>query len=362
MKTKKILEVCLSPSLGGLEMFVASCYEYFSQHANCYIAVEEGSKLDCFLEIDECFYIKRNKLFPIIPALKLARYIDQYAIDIIHFHWNRDSITVVLAKLLSKRKPKIIQSRHMGMTRFKDDIFHRFIYKNIDMIHAVTKEVAMQLKKFIPQDIIPNIQTVYLGVKSKEPNEQKIRLLRNKYKLENEFVIGIVGRIEESKGQYKVIEALGMLKDIDAKLFVVGAPMHDDYLKKLHSKVHSLGLDEKVIFTGFTKDVIEYMALFDINILATDHETFGLVVIEAMLLGTPVIATAKGGPLEIIEEGMDGLLFDGSSSDLAEKISLLYEDKTLYKKIQEQGIRKVKNKFNKSKQLKELYNAITQVY
>jgi len=292
------------------------------------------------------------------PALALAKYIDKNDIDILHFHWNKDSITAVLVKVLSKKKPKLVQSRHMGMTRFKDDIFHRWIYKNIDMIHAVTKEVKGQLENFIPQDVRPPIEVVYLGVDEKKVDNAVVAQLKQKYKLDGCFVLGIVGRIEKPKGQYKLIEALYRLQNKKIKLLIVGAAMQEAYLEELKARVKELDLEEQVIFTGFTKNVAEYMQLFDVNVLATEHETFGLVVIEAMAEGIAVIATAKGGPLEIIDDGVDGVLFDGSSEDLSKKIELLYNDVALREQLVQKAKVKVKEKFDKQKQLNKLYQII----
>ena len=359
MKNKNILELCLAHGLGGLEMFVASCYENFSMKTTCKVAIVKDSKLDNYLGDIEKFYIKRNKLFPLLPALKLAKYIDANEIDIIHFHWTKDIITAVLAKILSKRKPKLVQSRHMRMTRFKEDFYHKWLYKNIDIVHAVTEQVKEQLQKFIPQDVRPKIAMVYLGVKASTVDEEKVASLKKQYDIKNEFIVGMVGRIEEGKGQYKVIEALDILKDLDVKVFIVGSAMDEIYLKNLKRKISDLGLSKKVIFTGFTKDVDEYMQLFDVNILATENETFGLVVIEAMINKIPMIATAKGGPLEIIEDGVDGMLFDGSSDDLAQKIALLYNDTQIKNKISNAGYVKAKEKFDWTKQIDKLYKVMT---
>ena len=361
MANKKILEFCLAHGLGGLEMFVANCYEDFSHKTSCEVIVQKDSKLDKYLENGKKFYMKRSKFFPLLPALKLARYIDAHAIDIIHFHWNKDSITVVLAKVLSKRKPKIVQSRHMGMTRFKNDIFHRFIYKNIDMIHAVTDEVKKQLERFIPQEVRPKVQRIYLGVEENKIDKERVEILRKEYGLAESFVVGIVGRIEKGKGQYKVLEAVSMLKEMDVKVVVVGSFMSEGYERELRKLTQDLGIASKVIFTGFTKEVHEHIKLFDVNVLATENETFGLVVIEAMINQVPMIATNRGGPLEIIDDGVDGLLFDGTSEDLAQKIELYYKDKTLVEKIQKNALKKVQEKFNKTKQLGKLYESITKI-
>ena len=358
MKNSNVLELCLAHGLGGLEMFVASCYEEFSQKTTCKVVVAPDTKLDNYLMVADKFHIKRNKLFPFFPAWKLARYIDEQEIDIVHFHWTKDMLTAVLAKLFSKRKPRLVQSRHMRMTRFKNDFYHKWLYKNIDMMHAVTQDVANQLKKFIPFRVRPQIEMIYLGVKVPKIESAKVAELKNRYGLTDKFVVGIVGRIEEGKGQYKVLEALEKLKNANIKAVIVGAFMNDIYKKELQLLLEELGIKEQVIFTGFTKDVNEHMQLFDVNILATENETFGLVVIEAMANKVPIIATNRGGPTEIIEDGIDGMLFDGSSDDLAQKIDMLYKSQKLKEALIERAFLKVTKQFDYTKQLEKLYKSI----
>lgn len=293
-----------------------------------------------------------------IPALKLAKFIDNNSIDIIHFHWTRDIATVVFAKLFSKKKPQIIQSRHMRITRFKDDFYHKWLYKNINTIHAVTNQLKEQLERFIPLSVRPKIQHIYLGVKETKIDDKLVDNLRTKYKLEDSFVVGIVGRIEEGKGQYIVIDAMKKLKDSNIKILIVGNTMDEEYLNTLKAKVSDMGLDDKVIFTGFTNNVDEHIKLCDVTVLATPMETFGLVVIESMINKVCVIATNKGGPLEIIDDKIDGLLFERSSDDLSKKINSLYLDPSYKEKLSSNAYEKAKVKFNSEKQNRELYKIV----
>ena len=359
MKNKNILEFCLSPALGGLELCVKDSYEYFKTQTTTYICLEPNKLLDKAIESDNKFLLKRNKFFPILPALKLAKFIDKKDIDIIHFHWTRDIATVVLAKVLSKKKPKIIQSRHMRMTRFKDDFYHKWLYKNIDMMHAVTKEVQKQLIKFIPKEIRPKIEMVYLGVDKPKINEEIVQDLKRKYNLKDEFVVGIVGRIEEGKGQHLIIEAISKLKDLDIKALIVGSTMNDKYLQNIKQMCRDFDIEDRIIFTGFTKDVNEHMQLCDVMVLATVEETFGLVVIEAMANKKCVLAVNKGGPLEIIKDGVDGILFQRDSEELRKKIEIIYENKDLKNNIILNAEKKVKNYFDKDMQLDKMYKVIT---
>jgi len=360
MSQKNILELCLSPDLGGLEIFMFNCYENFKEKTNCYVMVAPHKKLDSFIENEEKFHLKRNKFFPLLPAWKLAKFIDEHEIDMLHFHWTRDIATVVLAKTLSKRKPKLMQTRNMTMTRFKDDVYHKWLYRNIDVMQAVTYQVKEQLEKFIPKDVRPQVEVVYMGTKEQEIDADKTEELKKRYALAESFVVGIVGRIEELKGQYLVLEALAKLKDLDVKALIVGHTMDEAYLESLKQKVKDLGIEEQVVFTGFTREVDAHMQLFDVNILATPKETFGLVVIEAMMNKVTMIATNKGGPLEIIDDGENGLLFDRTSEDLALKIKMLYRDKSLNEKLALAGYAKAKEMFDADVQLEKLLEIINE--
>ena len=340
--------------MGGLELFVHNCFTNFKKDGVCKIAVAPDKKLDAYFEDNDKFLLKRDKFFPFIPALKLAKYIDAHNIDVLHFHWTRDIAFVVMASIFCKRDVKVVQSRHMTMTRFKDDFYHKWLYKHIDAIHAVTYQVKEQLQRFIPSDIRPDIEVVYPGIDEVKVDAKKVDALKSKYKKDGSFIVGIVGRIEEAKGQYIVIEALHKLKHLNIKLLIVGHSMDEAYLKELHKKVDALNLNDKVVFVGFSKDVDEYMSLCDCMVLATTKETFGLVVIEAMANKSSIIATNSGGPLEIIEDGVDGLFFDRSSDDLALKIEMLYKDEKLKNSLADAGYKKVKNSFDNKKQMQKL--------
>ena len=80
---------------------------------------------------------------------------------------------VVLGKILSKWKPKIMQTRNITMTRFKDDFYREWLYKNINTMHAVTNQVKEQIQKFVPKDICPNVEMVYMGTDANNINKKQ---------------------------------------------------------------------------------------------------------------------------------------------------------------------------------------------
>ena len=359
----KICELCLSPDLGGLELYMMRASHYLGEE--CVSVLNENGKLKGYFENSEYRYFslkRRNVLLSWLGARQLARIIDEEAIDVLHLHWTKDLPLAIMAKLLSKRHPKVIQSRHMTMTRFKDDFYHRFLYKNMEMILAVTQQVKEQIEKFIPSEIRPKTEVLYIGAQqpmiiSKE--EKKSR--REQLGLNESFSIGIVGRIEPAKGQYVVIDAIEKLRvqGIDAKGLIVGHTMSEAYLKTLQEDIVNRKLEQQILFTGFTREAQILMQLCDVIVLATENETFGLVLIEAMMCGVCVVASDRGGPLEIIDNGINGLLFKTfDSDDLAKKLTLLYSDGVLREKYALAGKKKALDAFENEKQFKELKIAL----
>jgi len=360
--SKKILELCMSPDLGGLELYFLRLSEYLQKEGEVFAIVNEKGKLVERVKNTQLPYkgYKRAKgLSTFLLAKKIARLVDEEQIDLIHIHWSKDILLAVLVKLLSKHPLKLVQTRHMRITRFKDDFYHRFIYKNVDAIIGVTKQVKEQLEKFIPSDIAPKIETIYIGAAEVSLlGEQKREELRQEYGLDDAFTLGIVGRIEEAKGQKVLIDGLSILEKQsfkDIKLLIVGHTMDEAYLKSLQEYVKSLGLESSVIFTGFSSEVQNLMQICDLIVLATENETFGLVLIEAMQAGIAVLGSDKGGPLEIIEDGKSGLLFESLNSvDLAQKITTLYKSPQMREEMALLGQQRAKDLFDDTKQFEEV--------
>lgn len=119
-----------------------------------------------------------------------------------------------------------------------------------------------------------------------------------------------VGHIQPRKRQEDAIKALGRLTDEipDLSLLIVGAPSDPDYYQELQHLTGVLGLEPKVHFLGVRSDVLALMKTSSALILCSDSEAFGWVILEAMSVGLPVVASDSGGPGEIITNGLTGSL------------------------------------------------------
>jgi glycosyltransferase involved in cell wall biosynthesis len=121
-------------------------------------------------------------------------------------------------------------------------------------------------------------------------------------------VIVAAGRLAESKNYPLLIEALALLRSrVPARLFILGQGDEDRAIRAL---VAARGLGDAVVLCGFQKNPWKYIARADVFALTSRYEGFGNVLIEAMACGVPVVATRSSGTIDIVRDGVDGLLVD----------------------------------------------------
>ncbi|MCI9016689.1 MAG: glycosyltransferase family 4 protein [Clostridia bacterium] len=174
---------------------------------------------------------------------------------------------------------------------------------------------------------------------------------RRQYARDNEKIILFMGRLVYEKGIQHLIAAMPkILKGYnDAKLIVAGK---GGMLEELKSQVNTMGIGHKVYFTGYMeqKQVCKMYKCADVSVFPSTYEPFGIVTLEAMLAGTPVVVSDIGGLNEIIEHGIDGMKsYVGNSNSLADSILELLYNPQLCNNIVKKAKLKVKEQYNWSK-------------
>jgi glycosyltransferase involved in cell wall biosynthesis len=159
--------------------------------------------------------------------------------------------------------------------------------------------------------------------------------------------VGIVGRITPWKGQHVFLEAFARaFPGPGVRAAVIGSATfgEDAYERGLRAKVRALGIEDRVDFTGFADDVGAELGRLDLLVHASVlPEPFGLVVIEGMAAGVPVLAADAGGPAEHIEDGREGLLFPpGDVGALARVMERAAGDHELRVRLSVAGRRKAR--------------------
>ncbi len=180
---------------------------------------------------------------------------------------------------------------------------------------------------------------------------------------DKDLLVGTVGRFHPIKGyEYFIRSASVVVKKVpEAKFLIVGLNYHENnrYLDSLRNLARDLGLEDKIIFTGSRDDVPEIMASLDLFVLSSTAEAFGRVVVEAMACGKPVIAFGGGGVLDIVEDGVTGLLAAPRDSDgLADRIVRVLEDRDAAAELGTKGRQRAEELFGiaaHAKKIEDLY-------
>lgn len=186
------------------------------------------------------------------------------------------------------------------------------------------------------------VEVVHVGIELGEPaRPQKLNVP------EGTVVVGIVGRLQPWKGQHHVIRATALLRsrghNVHA-LLVGGTPfgLSPKYPETLRALAETEGVTEHVTFTGQIADPSSYVSAMDVVVNASAPEPWGLVVLEAMAQGRPVVAFAAGGPAEIVEDGVTGLLVEPFTTEaLADALEHLVTDPQLRERMGTAGRERV---------------------
>lgn len=159
-------------------------------------------------------------------------------------------------------------------------------------------------------------------------------------------VVGMVGRLAPWKGQHVFLDAVAKLAPAhpEMRARLIGSAMFGEdarYEQQLRDQAERLGIAERVEFAGFRDDVRAELAQLTVAVHAsTLPEPFGQVVVEAMAAGVPVVASAAGGPAEVVTDGVDGLLVPpGDAGALAAAIGRLLADRDLRHALGAAGVR-----------------------
>jgi len=165
-------------------------------------------------------------------------------------------------------------------------------------------------------------------------------------------LVGIVGNIRYWKGQEVVVRAMALLRvDFpDVGCVLIGNASQDEhgYRIELEQLIDLLGLKNSVVMTGYRSDIANYINALDIQVHASvDPEPFGRVLLEAMALSKPLVASAAGGVPEIVLHGVTGLLYEpGRAEALAECLARLLNDPAYANELGRNGYLRLVHQFS----------------
>lgn len=236
----------------------------------------------------------------------------------------------------------------------------------VKCVIANSKATALPYRQAVPE----KVRVVYNGIDLAEYDPDSVihgTFRRSRGFGTDEVLVGYTGNLIERKGLLHLIRAAA--KVIPSRRHVtfvaVGrVPVGDSgsYFKQCQELVNDLGLRSRFVFAGFVTEVRPAVADFDILVLPSLQEPFGRSIIEAMALGTVVIASEVGGIPEIIRDGLDGRLVPAGDSDaLAGALATLIDDAQLRAKLGQAGRQRVCDCFDVAKLSVDIQNILLEL-
>jgi glycosyltransferase involved in cell wall biosynthesis len=206
------------------------------------------------------------------------------------------------------QRPAVISTVHSSRVRCADDRQAlRQLTPLMDRLIVVSKAIEQKIRE--EGRAGAPVSLIYNGVDLQRYNHQQpCCTLHEDYAIpEASPIVGVVARLEAEKGHRTLIEAwpIVLASHPEAWLLIVGEGSERD---SLEAQAASLGICDRVVFTGRREDVPAVTAALDVSVLPSYREAQGLSVLEAMALSRPVVASEVGGIPEMIENGVSGLL------------------------------------------------------
>jgi glycosyltransferase involved in cell wall biosynthesis len=330
------------PSYG---IFVRNFIDFFNSHDE--ISIEESvllkKKSNLFVKFFAywCFY------FEILYKGLFFKY------DIIYVHFiSHSAFPISLLKLLRPKK-KLILNTHGSDVISKSRLFWiylffmRFLFNKASLIVVPSQSFKKEIYRLTtPRNFHKVTHSYSCGV-----DTLKFCPKTNKNFLGNSFNVGFVSRITREKGWQVLLEAISLLKQSgEIKEFKVTIAGNGIELDAARKRVFHLGIEDKITFLGELnqEELPNLYNNFDVLIFPTFRESLGLVGIESLACGVPVIASRIEGVQEYMKDGQNGFLFQtGNAVDLYEKILKFYNLEQTDKSNMKENARLTAERFDK---------------
>lgn len=283
-------------------------------------------KLDLFVIDRMAFVLKENK------------------IDIVHVFTSTGKLWGRLAAFKAKTKVVISTEESLFRDRCVDRFLERRFFKKTSLI--ITNSQASKTSAINTLKLSKDKYKVILNGVNLKPFLENYNN-KNLIKQGNEKIIICVARFDYRKSIHTLIEAFSYIQQTtNAKLVLIGNGPEEERLKE---KVRELNLEDKVIFLGFRNDVYKLLKEADLFVLPSIEEGFGNVIIEAMASKVCVIASRVGGIPEIIDNEINGLMFEkGNTHELQNLILKVLSDEKLRVKLVSNAFLNI-NKFSQER-------------
>ena len=317
----RIASYCSSPSWGGLEMNVLRFLRWMKAR-DWPVALYGNPETKMILAaaddgIPTGPIVSKVRSGDLLNAWRLSRLIRKDNVGLLIVHRSLDLFLGVMARKLAGSNCRLVYHQHMHIGVDKKDPYHAWLYRQFDAFVTPVQWLADRVmeKTTVPSErlhIIPRGIEV-ARFTTEQPSREDAR--RRLGLPSDAWIVGLIGRLDPKKGQEIMVRALDLIhrEGHPIHLLLMGDPTFnegDDYARRVRDVIRKSGLEEFVHLNPFIEDVQTAYAALDCFVLASKSEAYGMVTIEALTSGLPVIGTNDGGTVSLIDHERTGLLVE----------------------------------------------------
>ena len=274
---------------------------------------------------------------------RVAKWIREQRFDVMHSHMSSAHFFGVLMRLMTGTP--VVATAHQCSLQWHWRLNHHVI-ANSDATAVYQRKI-----NWVPESKLTTVHCFTDLERFTNTTPDAVRWVQNEMRIKDrDFVVGVVGDVVARKGHLYLCKAIEQIVASvpNFKLVLIGRFHRDQsYVKRLRSLQRKPALRNRVKWLGIRENVQDFMGAFDLAVVPSVEEPLGLVALEAMATGTPVVATNTGGLPEIIQPNVTGLLVPRKNpNELARAVIKMAHDAEMRQRMGEHGRRFVQENFN----------------
>ncbi len=278
-----------------------------------------------------------------VELRRVAKWIREQGFDVMHSHMSSAHFFGVLMRMMTGTP--VVATAHQCSLQLH--------WRMNDQVIANSNATAVYQRKFnlVPASKLTTVHCFTDLDRFLNTTPKAVRWVQNEMRIkDDDFVVGVVGNVVSHKGHLYLFKAIEQIVASvpNFKLVLVGRFHRDQaYVKRLRSLQRKPALLNRVKWLGLRNNVQDFMAAFDLCVVPSVEESLGLVALEAMATGTPVVASDTGGLPEIVQSNVTGLLVPRKNPDeLARAVIAMAQDAEMRRRLGDGGRQFVQENFD----------------
>lgn len=370
---RKIRIVHIAQSPGGVERYLRSLLKYSNREkyeiilivSNQYKRKNYVNLVDAFENVDMIRSIDPKSDLNAIKAIR--KLLKKYKPDIVYCHSSKAGALGRIANMGLKNK--CVYNPHGWAFNMRGNKLKKLIYVGIEKVLAPFCSTIICISGAEKKSALKyricgkkKLKVIYNGIDFDEYNMDYHMNTRELLEIpEDAVVVGMVGRLAEQKAPDVFVKAAKRIKEIIPKAFFLIVGDGPDW-DELENQIEDCGLTDSFILAGWTRRPMEYIKIFDVALLLSRWEGFGLVLPEYMLAGKPIVATNIDAIPFIIQNYVNGLLVTvDDEQKIAENVIEICQNKELRKCLIKEGKKAVGEKFNIKRVVKDTEKILCEI-